>query len=196
VATQTPDDVLRFWFGPEGPEGPIAADVRTRWWRKDPGFDEEIRRRFGELHARACAGELEEWCATPRGCLALVIVLDQFSRNLHRDDPRAWAADEAAQRHCLAAVQSGADAELPREGRAFLYMPLMHAEDRELQALSVRKFGELVGDEPGSEGAVKYAEQHKEIVDRFGRFPHRNAVLGRKSTAEEEAFLREPGSRF
>jgi uncharacterized protein (DUF924 family) len=192
----TPEEVLTFWFGPNGPEGPIPDEVRARWWRKDSAFDDEIRGRFGATHERACAGELDAWGDTPRGRLALVIVLDQFSRNLWRDDPRAWAADEAAQRNCLAAIEAGADAELPLEGRGFLYMPLMHSEDRELQAVSVQKFEELAREHPGSESVVKYAEDHRRIVDRFGRFPHRNAVLGRQSTAEEEAFLLEPGSRF
>jgi uncharacterized protein (DUF924 family) len=192
----TPDDVIAFWFGPTGPQGPIPDEVRARWWRKDAAFDEEIRRRFGELHAQACAGELDDWCATPRGCLALVIVLDQFSRNMHRDDPRAWAADAVAVRHCLDAIDAGVDAALPPQARAFLYMPLMHAEDRELQARSLEVFEALARSGEGAPDVVSFAESHKRIVDRFGRFPHRNAVLGRATTAEEESFLKEPGSSF
>lgn len=198
---QTPEHVLAFWFGgdPAGdplPTEPIPEDIRERWWRKDPAFDQEIRERFGELHRRACAGELDSWCNTAQGCLALVIVLDQFSRNLFRDDPRAWAADAKALRHCLGAINQGLDRELPPQGRMFLYMPLMHAEDRELQALSVAKFRELEEEDPSLTGNLDYAVRHQEIVDRFGRFPHRNATLGRESTPEEEAFLLQPGSSF
>jgi uncharacterized protein (DUF924 family) len=196
ILAVTPDDILAFWFGPNGPEGPISDEFRARWWRKDPAFDDEIRRRFGDLHARACKGELDDWCATPRGCLALVIVIDQFSRNLHRDDPRAWENDDIAQRHCLDALDVGKDAPLPPDGRAFLYMPLMHAEDRELQAMCVDKFAQLAAEDPRHAFAAKYADRHKEIVDRFGRFPHRNEVLGRETTPEEAEFLKEPNSRF
>lgn len=192
----TPDDVLAFWFGPNGPQGPIPDEVRSRWWKKDSAFDDEIRRRFAEAHAEACAGELDGWCETARGRLAVVIVLDQFSRNLHRGDPRSWAYDGAAQKHCLALIGAGGDRELPPEGRAFLYMPLMHAEDRELQARSVAAFEALGREHPDLAGLQRYAVQHAAIVDRFGRFPHRNAILDRDSTDEELAFLEQPGSSF
>ncbi len=189
-------DVLSFWFGPNGPEGPVSDDIRARWWRKSDAFDDEIRQRFGDVHARACAGELDDWCETPRGRLALVIVLDQFSRNLHRGDPRSWAQDPVAQRHCVALIDAGGDRDLPPEGRAFLYMPLMHAEDRELQARSVAVFDALGREHPHLAGLQNYALQHAAIVDRFGHFPHRNATLGRESTDEERAFLEQPGSSF
>jgi uncharacterized protein (DUF924 family) len=191
-----PQDVLAFWFGAGWPEEPPSEACRQRWWKKSKAFDEEIRQRFGDTHAEASAGKLAHWADTPSGCLALVIVLDQFSRNLHRDDPRAWAADATAQRYARAAVDRGADRDLPPHGRAFLYMPFMHAEDRDLQAHSCALFETLGKDHPELAAISKYAVQHREIVDRFGRFPHRNAALGRASTPEELEFLKEPGSSF
>ena len=192
----SPQDVLAFWFGEGWPEVPATDEHRKRWWKKSKAFDEEIRRRFGETHEKACAGELDAWGETPLGYLALVIVLDQFSRNLHRDDPRAWANDPIAQRYARAAVDSGAHNDLPPRGRLFLYMPLMHAEDRELQALSCELFEALGKEHPDLAGNHKYAVQHRDIVDRFGRFPHRNEPLGRDSTDDEVEFLKQPGSSF
>ncbi len=188
--------MLAFWFGPNGPEGPIPDQIRSRWWKKDAAFDDEIRRRFADTYAQACAGELDGWCDTARGQLALIIVLDQFSRNLYRNDPRAWAQDGTAQKHCLALLDAGDDRRLPPEGRAFAYMPLMHSEDRELQARSVAVFESLGSEHPDLAGLQRYAVQHAAIVDRFGRFPHRNEVLQRDSTDEEKAFLQQPGSSF
>lgn len=193
--------VLDYWFG----ELTDDHDPGTRgsiWWRKDPAVDAEIRERFGADFDRAVAGELDGWASEPRTCLALVILLDQFSRNLFRDDPRAWANDPKAQAITEAAIDRGLDRALAVVERQFLYMPLMHAEDVE----RVRRHCDLadacVAEVPEErkhaafEGWIKAARQHLAIVERFGRYPHRNAVLGRTSTNEELAFLKEPGSSF
>lgn len=175
--------VLDFWFGPEaGPE---------RWFKKDPTFDAAIRARFADACADALAGGLADWRAGARGCLALILLLDQFPRNLHRDDARAFAGDARARAVLARARAAGFDRELDPAERHFLYMPLMHSEDPADQRDSVALFEAL-----GNADVLKYARAHKAIIDRFGRYPHRNAVLGRASTPEEEAFLRQPGSSF
>ena len=182
-------EVLDFWFGPDGEDR-----SRTLWFRKSDEIDAVIRERFGDLVARAGAGELDDWAADPRGRLALVILLDQFTRNIHRDSGEAFACDQLAQRHTLDAIEAGQDRALSVQERWFLYMPLMHAEDRELQARSLEAFRSLVDDAPADRKdhyrwVLDFAVTHKEIVDRFGRYPHRNRVLGRDTTAEEAAFL-------
>ena len=176
------DAVLRFWFEEIEP---------AQWWRKDGGFDRLIATRFGALHAAAAQGELSGWRATPQGRLAEVIVLDQFSRNLHRDSPRAFACDGMALVLAQEAVSAGADTALPAAQRAFLYMPWMHSESAAIHRAAVELFSA-----PGMENNLDFELRHKAIIDRFGRYPHRNAVLERTSTAEELAFLREPGSSF
>lgn len=173
------DEVLRFWF----------ADP-DRWWVKDPAFDAEIRDRFGALHAAIERGEHEAWLDTPRGALAYVIVLDQFSRNIFRGTPGMFAADARALAATNAAIARGHDAALSPQERGFLYMPLMHSEALADQDRSVALFGAL------GTGQLDYAERHRDIVRRFGRFPHRNAILGRASTPEELEFLTQPGSSF
>jgi len=183
------DDVLAFWFG-QDPQ---------RWFRPDPAFDDEIRERFGALHAEAAAGGLDEWRRSARGELALILVLDQFSRNLYRDDARAFAQDQRAQRVARELIESGRARELSSVQRWFALMPLMHSEDREQQRVCVAQFEKLlaeIGDDPKVKTALDYARKHAELIERFGRFPHRNEVLGRESTPEEKAFLAQPGSRF
>lgn len=185
--------VLDFWFGRAGSPG--YGQARPQWFRKDAAFDAEIRRRFGELHRRAMAGELDGWDADPATLLALIIVLDQFSRNLFRDDARAFAADTAALAAAETMLGHAWDTTLLPVQRAFAYLPFEHAEDRAAQARSVALFGQLAN-EPGDDGYLDYALRHQAIIERFGRFPHRNHVLGRLSSAEELAFLSEPGSSF
>ena len=186
-------DVIDFWFAPEGsPERGRARDV---WFRKDPAFDEEIRRRFGEAVAIALAGGYGEWCATARGALARVLLLDQFTRNVFRDTPRAFAGDALALRLADAAAERGDDRALIAVERWFAYMPFVHAESTLAQRRAVELFRRL-RDETGLADPLEWAEKHAEVVRRFGRFPHRNAILGRASTAEELAFLAMPGSRF
>ena len=189
-----PREVLDFWFGAPGSE--TFGRERKMWFRKRAVFDAQLRERFGALLDAAHAGELDAWCATPEGALALVIVLDQFSRNCHRGTPRAFAADEKALAIARAMVASGADLRLPTlQHRAFAYLPFEHAESAEAQRESLQLFGELAKD-PEGRGYYDYAVQHAKVIERFGRFPHRNAQLGRASTEEETAFLRERGSSF
>lgn len=181
--------ILEFWFGPS----PHAT--RDVWFRKDQEFDAEIARRFGIAVEAALRGEHREWTATPHGTLARVVLLDQFPRNIFRDAPRAFAGDEQALAMASVAVDTGFDRGLDHYERWFLYMPFEHAEDRRAQERSLALFGALAS-ELGDPGALQWAEKHAAIIRRFGRFPHRNAILGRASTAEEVAFLQQPGSRF
>lgn len=186
-------DVLAFWFGEPGTAG--FGKARPAWFRKDPAFDAEIRRRFLALHARAALGECDGWRDDPDSLLALIVVLDQFSRNLYRDDPRAFSQDAAALACAQLMIDRGWDAaRLPVE-RQFAYLPFEHAEDLALQDRSVALFSALEAF-PETRGLTEWAEKHRVIIRRFGRFPHRNAALGRESTPEEAAFLREPGSGF
>jgi uncharacterized protein (DUF924 family) len=187
-----PQDVLEFWFDPAH-----AAN----WFAKDPAFDEEIRRRFAAAVEDAAHGRLDAWADTPAGRLALLILLDQFPRNLHRGEARAWAADVKAQRVALSGLDEGFDQALPQLQRLFAYLPLEHAEDMGLQQRSVALFEALHAQAPAAERArfaefVDYARRHREVIARFGRFPHRNAVLGRDSTAAEREYLAQPGAGF
>lgn len=174
------NEVLNFWF--------IETPPRN-WWGADPGFDTVIAERFSRVHAAAAAGELFEWRREPRGRLAEVIVLDQFSRNLFRGTARAFASDPLALGLAQEAVAGSHDRSLPMQERAFLYMPYMHSESRVIHAHAKRLFTT-----PGMED--NYELRHKAIVDRFGRYPNRNAALGRVSTPEELVFLEQPGSKF
>ena len=154
------DDVLEFWF----------AD-KARWWKKDPAFDADVTRRFGALHAAIERGEHDDWLQTPRGALAYVIVLDQFSRNMFRGDARSFASDARARTVAKAALEKGFDRELSQEERGFLYMPLMHSEELEDQDRCVALFAAQ-----GEQG-LDYAKRHRDIVARFGRFLGRHATL-------------------
>ena len=184
-------EVLDFWFGPRETRG----KARAEWFRKDEMFDEEIRRRFGELHGRAARGQLEAWRASPEPMLALVIVLDQFSRNLYRGGARAFAQDDHARECAREALARSDDLRLLPVERQFLYMPFEHSEDAFDQDLAVDLMRSLEAFEQ-TRGLTDWAERHRVIVRRFGRFPHRNAVLGRASSAEETEFLKQPGSGF
>ncbi|QGZ54228.1 DUF924 family protein [Paraburkholderia acidiphila] len=187
-------EVLDFWFGEPGSEA--FGRERKMWFRKNAAFDAKLRERFGALLDAARAGELDAWCETPEGALALVIVLDQFSRNCHRGTPHAFSADDKALGIAREMVASGADRRLPTlQHRSFAYLPFEHAESAEAQRESLRLFGELAKD-PEGQGYYDYAVRHANIIERFGRFPHRNAQLGRISSDEETAFLRERGSSF
>jgi uncharacterized protein (DUF924 family) len=177
-------EVLDFWFGPRDEE-------RAEWFRKDDAFDAQIRQRFGALVDLALAGGLREWDATPEGALARVLLLDQFTRNAFRGTARAFAGDALALEAARAMVVRGDDATLPPLRRVFVYLPFEHSEDMAMQRESLRLFGTL-----GREGFLDYARRHAVVVERFGRFPHRNAILGRESTPEEIEFLKQPGSGF
>lgn len=176
------DEVLSFWF---------SRRVEPLWFRSDPALDAEIRGRFGGLVAAAGAGERDGWLATPTGALALVILLDQFPRNIYRGTPAAFAADAKARVVADRALALGHDRQVEPARRMFFYLPFEHSEQLADQERSLALFTAL-----GDAELLDYAVRHHDIIARFGRFPHRNAVLGRPSTAEERAFLTQPGSAF
>ncbi|MDP1649125.1 MAG: DUF924 family protein [Rubrivivax sp.] len=189
----TPATVLGFWFGSED-------EVDPRWFKRSGAFDQAIAQHFGAAVRAALAGRLDAWSAQPDGALALVLLLDQFTRNMYRGTPAAFAGDVRALALARALVDSGADLQLPPLRRWFAYMPLEHAEDAAVQQQCVRLFEALAGAAgPHREAlasALDYARRHRDVIVRFGRFPHRNAILGRASSAEEKAFLLQPGSSF
>lgn len=193
--------VLDFWLGDLDEHGLAASDKSKAWWKKSADFDREIRERFGADSAALLAGENRDWLETSRGALAAVIVLDQFSRNMYRDQAAMYAGDSLAVAFATAAIKKGFDRTLPTDARVFFYMPFMHAEDVELQDRCVSLFASMLDevDEAAKgrvESNVKFAKQHRDIVAKWGRFPHRNEILGRDSTAEEIEFLQKPGSSF
>lgn len=193
---ETAEGILGFWFG-EG-EHTDRFGPRPEWFSKapDPAFDAAVRDRFLEDHELAASGGLGDWSEDPRGCLALLLLLDQFPRNMFRGTARAYATDADALRLAGRAVSARMDEQLPPIWRWFVYMPFMHAEDAAHQGESVRLFLDLAEEHPEAASILPCALRHAEIVERFGRFPHRNGVLGRETTAEEAAFLRLPGSSF
>ena len=196
----TPDDVLSFWLGELDSSGCATAEVSARWFEKSDAFDAEVRRRFDATHRTILAGEREGWLETPRGRLAYILVLDQLQRNMHRGTPRMYEGDARAARVAVEGIDAGCEEGLAYHERYFLFMPLMHAEDVTLQERCVALFEGLGGAFPEhaerAARGVDYAQRHRDIVRRFGRFPHRNEILGRESTAEERAFLGEPDSSF
>jgi len=182
-------EILTFWFG----EPPLVE--RNVWFRKDPTFDATIRARFGEAIAAARAGAFGEWCHDPHGALARVILLDQFTRNVYRGTAEAFSGDERALATADDAIAKGFDRALAPMERWFLYMPLVHSEDRAMQERSVTLFDALAA-ETGLVSPLEWAKRHADVIRRFGRFPHRNAILDRALTPEEIAFLATPGSTF
>ena len=184
--------VLDFWFGTQRTH---LGSPRMEWFRKEPKFDEEIRVRFGNLHASASRGGVDAWSASAEPLLALVVILDQFSRNLYRNDARAFAQDEKARGLAQLAVARRDDLALLPVQRQFLYLPFEHSEDLADQERCVELMRSLEAFEP-TRGLTEWAVKHRDIVARFGRFPHRNAALGRASTPEEVEFLKQPGSGF
>lgn len=199
--TVAPEDVLWFWLGDVDGDGLADKALTARWWRKDPEFDQEIAAKFEPTWQAIMAGEREAWLAEPHSRLAFVIVLDQFSRNMFRNTPRAFEGDERVLAAVNEGVELGFDRSLHGHERVFFYMPFMHSEDLAMQDRGVELFAAL---RDSSEGRVReavasnvdFAKRHRDIVERWGRFPHRNAVLGRESTPEEREFLKQPGSSF
>jgi uncharacterized protein (DUF924 family) len=181
--------VLDFWFGAPTRDGDY--EHRSSWFCAEPAFDAECLARFGALCAMAAADELGGLQNSAEGSLALVLLLDQFPRNIHRGRPEAFAADSKARQVSRRAIARGFDGKLPRLQRLFLYLPFEHSEDLADQDLAVRLIGSL-----GDEEQTYWVSRHRDVIARFGRFPHRNAILGRENTAEEEAFLKRPGSSF
>jgi len=175
-------EVINFWF----------AELETKqWWIKDTKLDQVIRDRFLDIHDQAMNEMLKHWRSEPEGRLAEVIVLDQFSRNIFRDKPESFESDEKALNHAQAAIDAGADKELVTGQKTFLYMPFMHSE-----LLSVHERAVEIFSGPGMEGMLEFELKHKKIIDRFGRYPHRNKILGRESTAAELEFMETPDSSF
>jgi uncharacterized protein (DUF924 family) len=194
----SPDDLLHLWFGKPG-TSPLANS--KQWFMKDDAFDQLLRDQFASTLEAAVRGELDGWKSTPRGRLALIILFDQLSRNMFRGNARSFAQDGLARALVLEALESGEDRKLIHVERYFLLMPLMHAEDVAMQRRCVTEFEHLVAESADDTkglltAALDYAQRHAAIVERFGRFPHRNVVLGRESTAEEKEFLQQPGSSF
>ena len=175
-------DVLKFWFEELEPK---------QWWVKDAELDGQIIERFADLHAQAAKSELYAWRETAKGRLAEIIVLDQFTRNMFRGSPLTFAYDSMSLALAQEAISAGVDVELTPVERNFLYMPFMHSESLMIQQVAMRLF-----EKNGLQGNLDSEVKHKEIIERFGRYPHRNVILGRESTAEEIVFLQEPGSSF
>lgn len=183
-------EVLDFWFGSK--DAPDHGEPRAAWFKKDETFDAEIRRRFSGLHAATALGMLDYfWKDNPEGNLALVISLDQFSRQLYRGKAKAFAQDQHALKMAKLAIENDFDRDAPASVRLFWYLPFEHSENLEDQDRAIELIKPL-----GNAEWTRYAEEHRAVIARFGRFPHRNAALGRESTPEEEAYLAEPGSGF
>ena len=191
-------EILDFWFGPLNARGMPAPERDQFWFRKSPALDEEIGQRFGAAVQAALAGDLDDWAQDDKGLVALIILLDQFTRNIHRDTPAMFSGDAKALALSQAAVAAGRDAALPPIHRFSLYLPFEHAEDLEAQNTSVALVQCLLADSaPEDRDRVatylRYAEAHRAVIRQFGRFPHRNPLLGRQTTPAEQAHLSEHG---
>lgn len=178
----TPNTILNFWFEEIEPK---------QWWEKDTEFDALIKQRFENVLAQAIAGELYHWRATPEGRLAEIIVLDQFSRNIYRNTPQSFAADPIALVLAQEAVALNSDSELKAKQMPFLLMPYMHSESLKIHEIAIRLFNRKA-----AQGNLEFERRHKAIIEQFGRYPHRNIILGRTSTEAELTFLTQPGSSF
>lgn len=201
--TSLPDQILSLWFGSARPDNALALQHKAQWFTKSPAFDDVLRQRFGAVLEAALGGSLGHWTTQgPWQRLALVVLLDQFTRNIYRNTPKSFAGDPLALALTLEAQDSGDDLKLPEVARVFLYLPLEHAEDLAMQQRSVECYQSLLQmapDEATREyllGTLDYAHKHQDVIERFGRFPHRNAILGRTSTAQENDYLAQPGSGF
>ena len=176
------NDVLKFWFEDSGP---------SKWFTKSREFDNQITERFLAVHTKANQCELFEWRKMARGRLAEIIVLDQFSRNIYRDHPQSFSSDNLALALAQEAIVVGADDDLTQTEKSFLYMPFMHSESLKIHEVAVQLY-----EQNGLQNNLDFEIKHKNIIERFGRYPHRNAILGRESTEAELAFLNQPGSSF
>ena len=195
------DDLLALWFGDNPDDSAAAAEKKKLWWGHSPETDEMLRDRFGTASTSGAVGILDHWTGSPRGRLALILLLDQIPRAIHRGQPEAFAYDADARQVAAQGLASGADRLLRPIERVFFYMPFEHSEELSDQERSVALFGELAetvpdGDREAFDFFLDFAVRHHAIVARFGRFPHRNAILGRQSTQEEVEFLKSPGSSF
>jgi uncharacterized protein (DUF924 family) len=188
------EKILEFWFGTFPNAWTADESKQDMWFRSGADYDAEIFSRFGSDYFRAVDGELDSWAESPRGRLALIILLDQFSRHIHRGSAEAFAQDEKAQQLCIEGISAGDDQNLHPVERSFFYLPLEHAEDLERQNLAIEAYSQLIQDVPEQyrqplEVALEWAQKHHYVIERFGRFPELNETLGRESTAEEIAFV-------
>ncbi|HSN82046.1 MAG TPA: DUF924 family protein [Polyangiales bacterium] len=195
------DSILDFWFGQLDELGCASPEQRKRWWTKSEAFDAAIESQFLADYRAVAAGDREAWRSTARGALAYIIVLDQFSRNMFRGTPQMFAADPLARQACREGLERGFDEKLAFDERVFFYLPLEHSESATDQAHCLDLFGGLLEDAPealkeDAEYYLDFAKRHQAIIERFGRYPHRNQILGRASTPEEVEFLEQPGSSF
>lgn len=198
---ETAEAILAFWFGADSDDARTAEQKKQLWWAKDSTVDHEISVRFSASTAAAAQGALDEWRAGPRGLLALILLTDQFPRNMYRGLPASFSFDVQALRWCKQALEQGDDRRLRPIERVFLYLPLEHSESLADQERAVELFKQLCNEVPADQqllfaGFRDFAIRHRDIIARFGRFPHRNAILGRTSTADEQAFLQTAGSSF
>lgn len=199
-------EVLAFWFGTTPPTDAASLQVQSHWFTKSDAFDEQIRTRFGSTIEAAVRGELDSWANEPLGWLALIVVLDQFTRNVYRGKPASFSGDSAALRWSDHGLAQGWDRSLPFMARPFAYLPLEHSEDISRQDQSVSVFEKLVADAESANAPEKvmatlrsnldYAQRHRDVIRRFGRFPHRNAFTGRVSAPAELEYLAQPGAGF
>jgi len=194
VTSYQPDDIIQFWFD-RPPNEAGTASYRKVWFAKNADFDQAVKQQFAYVYAAGLAGQLEPWRTTPTGTLALILLFDQFPRNMFRDTPAAFAADAKALALAKSAIAQGFDQQLPPIQRWFVYLPFMHSEHLNDQQRAVELF-ETLRSNPEIASAYDYALKHQAVIERFGRFPHRNAILGRTSTPTELEFLTQPGSSF
>jgi uncharacterized protein (DUF924 family) len=198
---QIKDELLQFWFGDDPDDAAVAAAKAELWWGHRQETDEALQAKFGAATSAAAADLLDHWAGSPRGRLALILLLDQLPRAIHRGSPEAFAQDSKARKVAEQGLESGADRLLRPIERLFVYLPFEHSEDLADQDRSVQLYQDLAESVPEGHretfaGFVDYAVKHNEIIARFGRFPHRNVILGRESTPEEKAFLEQPSSSF
>jgi uncharacterized protein (DUF924 family) len=198
---ETPQTILEYWFGSNPDDAAVAAERSNLWWSKSEAVDAEIRERFESLVLKGAAGELDHWASTPKSLLVLILLTDQYPRNIYRDSARAFAFDSKALAWCVDGINIGLDLMLRPIERVFFYLPLEHSESLEHQYQSVSLFRNLcdivnADQKPAFENFLDFAVRHRNIIARFGRFPHRNKILGRQSTPEELTFLAEAGSSF
>jgi len=195
------ESIIDYWFGEHPDDDAVIREKSDLWWKKNPEVDKEIRRRFETLLESELKGELASWANSPRGRLARMLLLDQFPRNMYRGSARAFACDERARQLARETLDQSVDRKLRPVERVFLYLPFEHSENAPDQVTGVRLFATLLEEipetlKPPFRNLLEFAQKHKAIIDRFGRFPHRNALLGRDSTPEELEFLKGPGSSF
>ena len=196
------NEILQFWFGDYKDFNHYPVDKANTWFQKSTDFDESINKKFGPLVDQAKNSELLDWTTeTPYTCLAYILLLDQFTRNIYRNQPQAFAHDELARTAANGAITKGFDKQLPLVCRVFMYLPFEHSEDKNDHPKCIELFQSIIEVAPEDQkerykGYLSFAQQHKDIIDRFGRYPHRNKILNRVSTTEEIEFLETPGSSF